>query len=114
MPSPGGSGGLGDILAGGLGGSVLSGGLGNLIKQMQQNGYGRQAQSWVGRGENETIPPDDLAKALGADDINMLTRQTGMGRDELLSGLSQHLPNLVDQLTPEGRLPTEEEASEMA
>jgi uncharacterized protein YidB (DUF937 family) len=115
MPSPGaGSGGLGDILAGGLGGSVLSGGLGNLVKQMQLNGYGRQAQSWVGHGENEAIPPDDLAKALGADDIDMLTQQTGMDRDELLSGLSQHLPNLVDQLTPEGRLPTEQEASEMA
>jgi uncharacterized protein YidB (DUF937 family) len=115
MPSPGaGSGGLGDILAGGLGGSVLSGGLGNLVKQMQQNGYGRQAQSWVGHGENEAIPPDDLAKALDADDIETLTQQTGMNRDELLSGLSQHLPNLVDQLTPEGRLPTEQEATEMA
>jgi uncharacterized protein YidB (DUF937 family) len=115
MPSPGaGSGGLGDVLAGGLGGSVLSGGLGNLIKQMQQNGYGRQAQSWVGHGENEAIPPDDLAKALGADDIDKLTQQTGMDRDELLSGLSQHLPNFVDQLTPEGRLPTEQEATEMA
>src|SRR5215471_10128283 len=50
----------------GLGGSVLSGGLGNLVKQMQENGYGRQAQSWVGHGENEAIPPGDLAKALGA------------------------------------------------
>jgi uncharacterized protein YidB (DUF937 family) len=115
MHPPGtGSGGLGDILAGGLGGSVLSSGLGNLIKQMQQNGYGRQAQSWVGHGENEAIPPDDLAKALGADDIDKLTQQTGMNRDELLSGLSQHLPNFVDQLTPEGRVPTEQEASEMA
>jgi uncharacterized protein YidB (DUF937 family) len=115
MPSSGaGSGGLGDILAGGLGGSVLSGGLGNLIKQMQQNGYGRQAQSWVGHGENEAIPPDELGKALGADDIDMLSQQTGMNRNELLSGLSQHLPNFVDQLTPEGRLPTEQEASETA
>jgi len=115
MPSPGaGSGGLGDILSGALGGSVLSGGLGNLMKQMQQSGYGRQAQSWVGHGENEAIPPDELAKALGADDIEKLTQQTGMNRDELLSGLSQHLPNFVDQLTPEGRLPTEEEATEMA
>lgn len=130
MPTSGG-GGLSDILggllgggrpsgmpsgmpSGGLGGSVLSGGLGNLIKQMQQNGYGRQAQSWVGHGENEPIPPDDLAKALGADDIDKLTQQTGMNRDELLSGLSQHLPNFVDQLTPEGRLPTEQEATEMA
>jgi uncharacterized protein YidB (DUF937 family) len=112
-PTGAGSGGLGDILSSGLGGSVLSGGLGNLIKQMQANGYGRQAQSWVGHGENETIPPGDLAKALGADDIDALSKQTGMDRDELLSGLSQHLPNLVDQLTPEGRLPTEQEATEM-
>jgi len=119
-PAPGG--GLGDLLPGGLGGlfggssagNVLSGGLGNLVKQMQDNGYGKQAQSWVGRGENEAIAPDDLANALGRDTIDTLTQQTGMERDQLLSGLSQHLPNFVDQLTPEGRLPTEEEASELA
>jgi uncharacterized protein YidB (DUF937 family) len=34
-----------------------------------------------------------------------------MGREDLLTGLSQQLPELVDQLTPNGRLPTEEEAS---
>ena len=121
MPGAG-TGGLGDLLPGGLGGllggnsagSVLSGGLGNLVRNMQDNGYGKQAQSWVGRGENEAIAPDDLAKALGRDSIDTLTQQTGMERDELLSGLSQHLPQFVDQLTPEGRLPTEEEATEMA
>jgi uncharacterized protein YidB (DUF937 family) len=41
------------------------------------------------------------------------SRQTGMGRHDLLEGLSQHLPGFVDQLTPEGRLPSEEEASRM-
>jgi uncharacterized protein YidB (DUF937 family) len=113
-PSMGsGSGGLGSLLGGGSAGSVLSGGLDNLVKQMQDNGYGKQARSWVGTGENEGIAPDDLAKALGRDTIDTLTHETGMDRDELLSGLSQHLPNLVDQLTPEGRLPTEEEASTM-
>ncbi len=123
MPAPGaGTGGLGNLLPGGLGGllsgaaagSVVSGGLGNLVKQMQDNGYGKQAQSWVGTGQNEAIAPDDLANALGRDTIDTLSQQTGMERDELLSGLSQHLPQLVDQLTPEGRLPTEEEASELA
>ena len=121
MPNSGaGTGGLGDIL-GGLGGllggnspgNVLSGGLGNLVKQMQDNGYGKQAHSWVGDGENADIAPDDLANALGRDTIDTLTQQTGMEREELLAGLSQHLPNLVDQLTPDGRLPTEEEASTM-
>jgi uncharacterized protein YidB (DUF937 family) len=111
--APGG-GGLGDILGGMLGGgaagSVLNGGLGQVLQDLQRSGQGRTAQSWVGRGANEEIAPDDLANALGADTIAALSQQTGMPRDELLQGLSQNLPELVDQLTPDGRLPTEEEA----
>jgi len=32
---------------------------------------------------------------------------SGMSRNDLLSQLSQQLPDVVDQLTPDGRLPTE-------
>jgi uncharacterized protein YidB (DUF937 family) len=120
-PAPGGAtgGGLGDILKGNLGGllaggaagSVISGGLGDLLRQFQQSGHGDTANSWVGPGQNKPIAPNDLAKALGADQINALMSQTGMSREELLSGLSQQLPEAVDHLTPEGRLPTENEVS---
>ena len=102
---------LGGLLAGGAAGSVLSGGLGDLMRQFQQNGHGEVADSWVGSGPNRQIAPNDLASALGAEQIDHLTSQTGMSRDELLSGLSQQLPDVVNQLTPHGRLPTEDEAS---
>jgi uncharacterized protein YidB (DUF937 family) len=62
-------------------------------------------------GPNRQIAPNDLAHALGGDTLDALSRQTGMDRDDLLEDLSQHLPDFVDQLTPEGRLPSEEEAS---
>ena len=104
-------GGLGGLLAGGAAGSILSGGLGDLLKQFQDHGQGDAANSWVGTGPNKPIEPNDLASALGVDQINALTSQTGMSRDELLSGLSKHLPDVVNQLTPDGRLPTESEAS---
>ena len=120
-PAPGGAtgGGLGDILRGNLGGllaggaagSVISGGLGDLLRQFQQSGHGDTANSWVGPGQNKPIAPGDLAKALGADQINALMSQTGLSREELLSGLSQQLPEAVNHLTPEGRLPTENEVS---
>jgi uncharacterized protein YidB (DUF937 family) len=106
-------GGLGGLLGGGNAGSVLSSGLGGIIKDLQNSGHGEVAKSWVGTGENEDIAPGDLAHALGADAINALTRQTGMSRDELLAGLSQQLPELVDQLTPHGRLPSADEAGRM-
>ena len=104
-------GGLGGLLAGGAAGSVISGGLGDLLKQLQQNGHGDTANSWVSPGPNKSIAPGDLANALGADQINSLMSQSGLSRDELLSGLSQHLPDVVNHLTPEGRLPTENEVS---
>jgi uncharacterized protein YidB (DUF937 family) len=106
-------GGLGGLLGGAAAGSVLSGGLGNLIQDLQRSGYGRAAQSWVSTGPNEEIAPDDLANALGADTLQSLSRHTGMAKEDLLAELSQHLPNLVDQLTPKGRLPNEEEASRL-
>ena len=102
-------GGLGGLLAGGAAGSVLSGGLGDLLNQLQQSGHGDAANTWVGKGENKPIAPGDLAKALGADQIESLSAQSGLSRDELLSGLSQYLPQVVDHLTPDGRLPTEQE-----
>jgi uncharacterized protein YidB (DUF937 family) len=112
---PGESGGLGDLLKGGLGGllaggaagSILGGGLNDLLKQFQQRGLGDAADSWVGTGPNRTIAPNDLAKALGADQINVMMEHSGLSRDELLEGLSRHLPQVVDQLTPNGRVPQE-------
>ncbi|WP_369719782.1 MULTISPECIES: YidB family protein [unclassified Bradyrhizobium] len=100
---------LGGLLAGGAAGSVLSGGLGDLLNQLQQSGHGETANSWVGKGDNKPIAPGDLANALGADQIQSLSAQSGLSRDELLSGLSQYLPQVVDHLTPDGRLPTDNE-----
>lgn len=105
-------GGLGGLLAGGAAGGILSGGLNDLLGQLQQNGQGEAAKSWVSNGPNQSISPDDLASALGADRINALTAQTGMSRDDLLAGLSEHLPEVVNQLTPHGRVPTEQEMTQ--
>jgi uncharacterized protein YidB (DUF937 family) len=112
--APGG-GGLGDILggllAGGGAGNILNGGLGNILNDLQRSGQGKVAQSWVGTGPNESISPRDLESALGADTLDELAQRSGMSRSDLAAGLSEQLPDLVDQLTPHGRLPTEQEAA---
>lgn len=106
-------GGLGGLLAGGAAGGILSGGLNDLVRQFQQSGHGDVINSWVGPGTNKTIAPDNLAEALGSDRINALMAHSGMSREELLDGLSQELPEVIDQLTPEGRVPTEQEAARL-
>jgi uncharacterized protein YidB (DUF937 family) len=119
IPSGSAGGGLGDLLKTGLGGllgsgaagGALAGGLNDLLKQMQQNGHGEVTKSWVGNGPNHAISSGDLAQALGADQINTLAAHTGLSREDLLAGLSQYLPEAVNQLTPDGRLPTEHEVA---
>ena len=103
--------GLGELLGGAAAGTALSGGLGALIKEFQQGGLGQAAQSWIGTGSNQKIGSNDLERVLGTDTLDALSKQTGVGREDLLAGLSQHLPDLINQLTPNGRLPTEAEAS---
>jgi uncharacterized protein YidB (DUF937 family) len=104
-------GGLGGLLAGGAAGSVLSGGLNDLLKQFQQNGQGDAANSWVGTGPNKTISASDLEKVLDNDQVKAIMAQTGISRDELMKGLSEQLPELIDKLTPNGRVPTAQELS---
>jgi len=104
-------GGLGGLLAGGAAGTVLSGGLNDLLKQLQEAGQGDVAKSWVGTGANKTISPNDLGSALGADQVRALSAHSGMSQDDLLEGLSQYLPQVIDHLTPNGRVPTDQEIS---
>jgi uncharacterized protein YidB (DUF937 family) len=105
--------GLGGVLGGAAAGTVLTGGLNSILRDLQNAGHGNAAQSWVGNGPNQDIPTGDLANALGSDTLDAISQQTGVGRNELLEGLRQYLPQLVDQLTPDGRVPTADEASRM-
>jgi uncharacterized protein YidB (DUF937 family) len=113
MPGGGLGGMLGSLLGGGTAGGILSGGLGDLFKQFQQNGQGDKAQSWIAGGPNKPVSASELEQALGPEKISWLIQQTGMSREELLSGLSRELPRVVDKLTPDGRLPTDQEAARL-
>lgn len=104
-------GGLGGALGGAGAGSVLSGGLGDLVDRFRQAGRGEKADSWVREGSNAPVDATDLEEVLGEDTITELTQKTGLSRTELLDRLSKTLPDAVDRMTPEARIPTEVEAS---
>ena len=104
---------LGGLLSGASVGSVLSGGLRDLVERFKQNGQGQAADSWVKPGPNQQLGPEQLEQAIGPDVLNTLSQQTGLSREELLSRLTRELPAAVDKFTPEGRLPTEDEAARL-
>ena len=93
------------MLGGQQGGGM--GGLGGLLSQFQQAGLGHVADSWVGNGPNQSISPDQLHRVLGEDQVRSMADQAGMAPTDFLSQLSQHLPNAVNGMTPDGQLPDE-------
>ena len=104
---------LGGLLGGASAGSVLSGGLRDLVERFKQNGHGPAADSWVKTGPNQQLASEQLEQGVGPDVLTLLAQQTGLSREELLSRLTRELPTAVDKLTPEGRLPTEDEAAKL-
>ena len=98
-------------LGGASAGGILSGGLGELLEQFKQTGQGETAESWINTGPNKPCAAAELERAIGPKVLEMLSRQTGLSRDELVSKLCRELPDAVDKYTPQGRLPTEAEVS---
>lgn len=102
---------LGGLLGGGAGGGMISGGLGDIVDRFTQTGNGEKARSWIERGPNAPVAPTELESALGPETLDALQKQTGLSRSELLERLSSVLPEAVDKMTPDGRIPSEQEAS---
>lgn len=87
----------------------LLGNLGGLIEKFQRSGQGDVINSWIGGGQNQPISPGQLGQTLGQNTISDLARKAGINEQDLLNQLAQALPGLINNLTPNGRLPTTQE-----
>lgn len=95
----------------GLAGTLLAnlsqgGGLQGLIQNMQQQGLGNIANSWVGTGGNLPISPAQIQQVLGNQQLQQLAAQHGLDLNDVANHVAQILPVVVDKLTPNGQLPT--------
>lgn len=88
---------------------TVSNGLDELSEQFRKSGLGDVIDSWINPGANKDVGTKDVSDALGGDMVDELTRRTGLSRDQVLDGLAKVLPGAVDKLTPEGRVPTQQD-----
>lgn len=97
---------LGGLVGGAQGGGASGGGgIDALVRQFSNVGLGDVVNSWVGTGANLPVSPQQLLGALGQDNVQSMASGSGLPVDQLLSGLSQHLPAIIDALTPNGKIP---------
>ena len=107
----GGAGGPIGAIVGMLGGGSAIGGLGGLLGKMDAQGLGDVGQSWVSKGPNLPISPEQLSKVLGNDQLAAIAKKLGVSPDAAASQLSKLLPDAVDKVTPNGSVPDPSELS---
>lgn len=88
------------------------GGLGGLLAQLQAGGLDDIVKSWVGTGQNKPVQPDALGDALGKRTVTQMADKAGCSQDDLLTQLSKALPGLIDKLTQDGRIPSQQEVKQ--
>ena len=84
-----------------------NGGLSGILDKFKQGGFGETAASWVGKGENMPVSSDQIASVLGSGAIAEMAAKFGINPETLSAQLAQHLPGVVDKLTPDGEVPAE-------
>lgn len=113
-PNPNGSptgapGGIGGLLEG-LGAGGLANGLGELLNSFKTAGHGEVADSWVRPDvPTQSLSTDQVAQAVGEDNLQELGRRLGLSRDDLLDRLASAIPTQVDTLTPNGQMPSDDD-----
>ena len=83
------------------------GGLNGVLDKLKTSGLGDQVSSWVGTGENQAVSADQITSALGNSQIAELAAKFGISPDVLSGELAQHLPDVINKLTPHGEVPTD-------
>ena len=133
-----GTGGIGDILGnvlgggqksrGGFGGKgmliaalmpmVLSwvqrnGGLSGALSKITGMGFENQARSWMSNSEqNDNLDPNEVSRLFDDSEIQQVAAHTGANDSEVRQGLAELLPEVMNQLTPNGNLDNEAEANQ--
>ena len=82
-----------------------TGGLSGLIETFKNKGLGDVVSSWIGTGQNLPVSVEQIKQVLGSEKIQEIAAKVGISKDEAAKHLSELLPQVIDKLTPNGKLP---------
>lgn len=96
-----------DAVTSALSGLTGSGGefdLTSLLENLSTGGLGEIASSWLGDGNNQSVSPEQLSNAIGSEKISDFASKLGIGFEEAAGGLTDALPQMVDNASSGGSI----------
>lgn len=88
--------------------SSESGGIEGVVQTFNEKGLGEIMSSWISQGENIPISPSQIQDVLGSDNIEQMAEKLGVSPSEASRGFAEMLPQIVDKLTPNGSVPSQD------
>jgi len=82
------------------------GGLEGLAGKLTGSGLGDVINSWISTGKNKSISTGQINNALGSDVVSQLAAKLGISPGAAAGKLSKYLPQVIDKLTPDGKMPS--------
>ena len=92
---------------------LKGGGLQKLMQNAQASGLSAEADSWVGTGENQQVSPDQMKNVVGQDVVQQVAQEAGISEDEAAGVLAQVVPQVVNGVTPNGQLPSDDDLDQL-
>ena len=89
-----------------------NGGLSGAFNKIQNMGFGHQANSWMSADQsNQPLDANDINQLFDNDELAQVAAQTGVEQSEVRQSMAELLPQLFDNLTPNGDTQTESQAN---
>lgn len=85
------------------------GGIAALVEKFQQGGLGGVVESWISSGANHPVSPDQVTSALGSPAVDSLAEKLGIDPQTASNLIAEHLPKVVDTLSPEGQVDSQQD-----
>jgi uncharacterized protein YidB (DUF937 family) len=86
--------------------------LDGLMQKLRESGLEKQASSWVAKGQNIPVVGEQIKKALGNDKVAEIAAKLGITTDQAADDLAQTMPEVVDEVTPDGEVPPRDQVEE--
>ncbi len=80
----------------------------DIMSKLSKKGLSQQVQSWIGKGPNQPVSGEDIRPAVDPAMLNQMAKQHGMSPQEVCDRVAKALPGMVDQATPDGKMPSED------
>ena len=92
---------------------LKGGGLSKIMEGAHAAGLSAQANSWVSTGENQPIDGQQAKAVVGDDAVKQLAQDAGVSEDEAADTLAKVVPQVVNGLSPNGQLPSDDDLNQL-